>query len=91
MREVVLDRHDLRLLQIKAELQQAPLDALAVAVKAPVAGQDGVQRPLRRVPVAFCIVPARRFGKADRGKGNGHRVDLGRLMPANSRQNFAAS
>jgi hypothetical protein len=28
MREVVFDRHDLGLLQVEAELQQAPLDPL---------------------------------------------------------------
>jgi hypothetical protein len=79
MREMVFDRHDLGLPEIETELQQAPLDALAVTVKTPVAGQDGVERTLGCIPVAFCIVPACRFGEADRGKGNGHRIDLGGL------------
>jgi hypothetical protein len=85
MCEVMLDRHDLRLLQVEAKLQEAPLDTLTVAMEAPVAGQDRVQSAVGSIPVAFRIVPARRFRKADRGKGDGHRVyvlrpDAGKLQ-----------
>jgi hypothetical protein len=79
MRQVVLDGHDFGRLEIKTELQQTPFDAFSIAEETPVAGQEGVQRPIRRIPVAFGIVPAGAFGEADRRKRNGHRVDLGRL------------
>ena len=79
MRKVVLDRHDLRVLQVETQLLQAPGDALPVAVEAPVAGDERVERAIRGIPVAPGVVPARRFGEADRCKGNGYRVNVGRL------------
>ena len=79
MREVVLDRHDLNLLQVEAELCQAPFDALPVAEVAAVAGEDRIQCAVGCIPVALRIMPARLLGQADRRKGDGHDVDVGRF------------
>lgn len=38
MNEVMFDRHDLGLMQIKTELQKTPFDTLSVSLIAPVAG-----------------------------------------------------
>jgi hypothetical protein len=88
---VVLDRHDLDLLQVEAELQQAPFDAFLVAV---VSG--GCRRGSRRargpgVPVALGVVPARLLERLIGAKGMATASTSAGLMPAKSRQNFAAS
>ena len=79
MGQVVFDRHNLDLLRVEAELDQAPLDALLVAGEAAIAGEDRIERTVRGVQVAPGIVPARLFHDADRRIGNGNGVNVGRL------------
>ncbi len=77
--QMMLDRLQLDLLQVEAELLQAPLDTLLVAVVATVAHENGIQRAIRRVPVALGVVPASLLEDADGREGNRHHVDVGRL------------
>ncbi len=77
--QVVFDRLDLDLFQVKTQLLQAPLDFFVVAAVAAVAGQNGIQRTLGRIPVTFGIMPAGFFLDTDRGKGNGHDINIFRL------------
>ena len=73
---MVFDRLDLHLLQVEAELHQAPLDALLVAFVAAVAEEDGIERAIRRVGVALGVLPAGLLEDADGGEGNGDHVDI---------------
>ncbi len=77
--QVVLDRFDLDLFRVEAQLLQAPDDLLAVALVATIAHQDRVEGAVRGVPVALGIVPARLAEQADRGERDGYHVDVGWL------------
>ena len=79
MRKVMLDRDDLDFLEVEAELGQAPFDPLLVAIVAAIAGENRVQRAVRGVPVAFCVVPACFLAKADWCEWNGYSIDIRRL------------
>lgn len=76
---MVLDRLDLDLFRVEAQLFQAPDDLLAVALVASVAHQYSVEGAIRGVPVALGIVPARLAEQADRGERDGYHVDVGWL------------
>ncbi len=77
--QVVLNRLDLDLLRIEAQLLQAPHDLVAVALVAAVAHQDRVEGAVRGVPVTLGVVPARLAEQADRGEWDRHHVNVGRL------------
>ena len=79
MGQVVLDRLDLDLFRVEAQLLQAPDDLLAIALVATVAHQDGIECTIRGVPIALGIVPPRLAEQADRGERDGYHVDVGRL------------
>ena len=76
---MVLDRLDLDLLRIEAQLFQAPDDLVAVALVAPVAHQDRIESAVRGVPVTLGIVPARFAEQADRGERDRDHINVGRL------------
>ncbi len=79
MSQVMLDRLDLDLLQVEAQLLETPFDALLVAVIAAVAHENGIQRAIRCVPVTLGIVPARLFEDADGCERDRHHIDVGRF------------
>ena len=77
MRQMMLDRDDLDLLEVEAKLHETPLDPLFVTIKTSIAGEDGVERTVRRVEVAPGVVPACLPGQADRRIGNGDGINIG--------------
>src|SRR5690606_73452 len=78
MRQVMLDRLQLDLLQIESQLLQAPLDAFPVAVVTAVAHENGIQRAVRRIPVALGVMPAGLLEDADGCEGNGDDIHVRR-------------
>src|SRR5690606_28630577 len=78
MRQVMLDRFQLDLLQIETQLLQAPLDAFSVAVVTAVAHENGIQRAVRRIPVALGVMPAGLLEDTDGCEGYGDDIHVRR-------------
>ena len=76
MGEMVLHRHEARPRPVDAELAPQVEDPPAVAAEAPIAVEDGVEGPLRRIPVAAGVVPARRAEEGNRRIGAGDGIDI---------------
>src|SRR5690606_9267316 len=72
--QVLLDRLDLDLTRIEAQLLQAPDYFVAVALVAAIAHQDSVRCAVRGVPVTLGVVPACLAEQADRRERNGDHV-----------------
>lgn len=76
MCQVVLDRLDLDLLQVEAELHQAPLDTFFVAFVTAVTEQNRIEGTIRRIGVTLGVLPAGLLEDADGSEGNRHHIDV---------------
>ncbi len=77
--QVVLDRLDLDLLRIEAQLLEAPDNLVAVALVTAIAHQQRIEGAIRCVPVTLGVMPAGLAEQADRGERNRDHVDVRRL------------